>query len=89
MALTAEQYIEVLKQHGRRVANRVALAAMPVVGRSLADFYMCYAPEESLPPHEIAKTDMVYIFDPSGWFVYYEESGYDLWPEPPPANDKT
>ena len=81
--LTREAYIEALKKHGRRVANRLALASLPVAGRSLDDFYACYGPETALPEGETAKTDMVYLFDPAGWFVYYEAPDYTQWPEPP------
>ena len=85
MSITPAKYIEVLKKHGRRVANRVALASMPVVGRTLYDYYACYAPEEDLPEKEQCVTGMSAMFDPDGWFIYYDSSPrYDLWPEAPP-----
>jgi len=81
--LTREAYIDILRKHGRRVANRVALATMPVAGRTLADFYACYASEEGLPVNEVAKTAMIAAFDPAGWMVYYEKPIYTLADEPP------
>ncbi len=83
--MTKEEYIAVLKQHGRRVANRVALASMSgSAGRTLADFYMCYAPEDDLPSYEHARTNMIHQFDPTGWHLYYTGPGLDsLHPEPP------
>jgi hypothetical protein len=87
--MTKEEYIKILKQHGRRVANRVALASMPSsVGKSLADFYMCYAPEDDLPSSEHARTNMINVFDPTGWHLYYTGPKYDLWPEPPTVEDE-
>ncbi len=83
MALTRDKYIEVLRRHGRRVANRVALASVRSTERSLADFYACYAPEDTLPEHERCLTGFTAMFDPVGWFAYYTDNALDLWPEPP------
>jgi len=86
-ALTRDKYIEVLRRHGRRVANRVALASMTPRGRTLTDFYACYSPEADLPDHEKCSTDLIHMFDPSGWFVYYTGPRYDLHPEPPKTDE--
>ncbi len=83
MALTKDKYIEVLRRHGRRVANRVALAEMAPKNLSLDDFYHCYAPEDDLPDSEKCLTGFIAMFDPTGWFVYYSSERYPLHPEPP------
>jgi hypothetical protein len=84
-SLTHEQYIDALKKHGRRVANRLVLSTMPVAGRKLADFYACYGEESGLPANEVSRTSMSAVFDPAGWMVYYEAPVYSLWSEPPKA----
>jgi len=86
--MTPERYIEILVRHGRRVANRVVLASMPVAGRGLDDFYECYGDESELPEKEQSTTGMAHVFDPAGWFVYYTNPDYSLWPEPT-HNDPT
>jgi hypothetical protein len=45
--LRPEEYRDALVTHGRRVANRLALAATPMRLRVLQDFYACYAPESA------------------------------------------
>ncbi len=89
--MTPEQYIDVLETHGRRVANRVVLAGIPANQgtRVLADFYACYAPDNTLPAAEHCDTGMSDIFDPTGWFVYYDGPRYDLWPSPPTSTEDT
>lgn len=86
--MTREEYIKILKQHGRRVANRAALASMTgSAGKTHDDFYACYAPEDDLPSSEHARTPLIDMFDPTGWFLYYTGPRYDLWPEPPKTEE--
>ncbi|MEJ8856362.1 hypothetical protein WKW79_17410 [Variovorax robiniae] len=66
-----DEYVEVLKTHGRRVANRVALAHLPKSHRTLQDFYLCYAPETGLSENEMCWTGLINKFDPTGWFSQY------------------
>jgi hypothetical protein len=70
--LDADEYNRILAEHGRRVANRVALASVSRDERGgIVSFYACYAPEDNLPEHERCRTGMVYEFDPTGWFKFY------------------
>lgn len=91
--LRPEEYRDALFTHGRRVANRLVLASLPLRGRVLSDFYACYAPEGAdgertvdrtgdrpstdLPERERCVTGLIRKFDPSGWFAHY--------PDKPPA----
>lgn len=81
--MTPEQYIDILVQHGRRVANRVVLADMSLAKRTLSDFYACYGSELLLERQsEVCQTNMARLFDPTGWFVYYpDDVEVPLWPE--------
>lgn len=87
--MTREEYVAILRQHGRRVANRVAFAAVGIQTKTLDDFYAMYGAEDDLPESERCRTDMINMFDPTGWFVYYEESADNpLWPEPSHTEDQ-
>lgn len=79
-----ETYLEILAQHGRRVANRVALADINANGghKELSDFYSCYGLEDDLPESEKSKTDLISKFDPTGWFDHYASPITSMWPEP-------
>ena len=69
-----EEYLAILAEDGRRVANRWAYAMMRKVGRenfSLDDFYACYALEGNLSEHERCRTGMIDQFDPIGFHTLY------------------
>ncbi|RKT25484.1 hypothetical protein B0G69_1200 [Paraburkholderia sp. RAU2J] len=70
--MEANEYKTILKEHGRRVANRAAYAAL---GRdaehSLNGFYAMYGNEAGLPENERCKTGLVDQFDPVGWNKHY------------------
>ncbi|PMS29645.1 hypothetical protein B0G57_1448 [Trinickia symbiotica] len=70
--MEAQEYRDILKAHGRRVANRAAFASLPKNSeRTLDDFYACYGPEDRLPEHERCTTGMIQRFDPAGWRHLY------------------
>jgi hypothetical protein len=78
------EYLKILAQHGRRIANRVALAHLNEENgkKELRDFYSCYGDESSLPENEKCKTGLISKFDPTGWHDHYVNSIVRLWPEP-------
>lgn len=83
--MTDAEYIEILRTHGRRVANRAVLSATPLDARQLSDFYDCYAPDDTLPEAERGRTPLRNSFDPSGWHALYDGKTYAQWPEPESA----
>jgi hypothetical protein len=51
--MTDAEYADIVRTHGRRVANRVVLSATPMNARQLSDFYDCYGPES---PEELQES---------------------------------
>jgi hypothetical protein len=82
-----EAYLSILAQHGRRVANRVALADITEKNgkKELRDFSACYGLESELPENERCTTDLISQFDPTGWFDHYASPIVSKWPEPAAA----
>lgn len=68
-----EQYLTILAEDGRRVANRFALASLgKEAERDLPTFYACYGSEHDLPEDERSREgNPANAFDPSGWFALY------------------
>lgn len=68
-----EQYLTILAEDGRRVANRFALASLGNgAERDLSTFYGCYGNEHDLPEDERSRpNNPANAFDPSGWFAFY------------------
>lgn len=68
-----EQYLTILAEDGRRVANRFALASLGKgAERDLSTFYACYGNERDLPEDERTRPgNPANAFDPSGWFAFY------------------
>lgn len=80
MPISDDRYREILREHGRRVANRVAYASgAPANG--MAAFYACYAPEHSLAESERAYTPLIVHFDPMEFFDFYPDTH---WPNDKP-----
>lgn len=81
--MEAQEYKDVLAEHGRRVANRVAFSSLPkgeeqADGQWAADFYALYGPEDSLPEHErMRPSNPANAFDPSGWLAHYRNHPAD------------
>lgn len=75
--MEAQEYKDILAEHGRRVANRVAFSSLPK-GEEREDgawsdaFYGMYGPEDSLPEDERMRPgNPASAFDPTGWFAHY------------------
>lgn len=69
--MTDAEYIDILRTHGRRVANRAVLSVTPLDARLLSDFHDCYGPEDD---NERCRTGLIDTFDPAGWHIHYERS---------------
>lgn len=74
-----EQYLTILAEDGRRVANRFALASVGKgAERDLSTFYACYGSERGLPEDERSRPgNSANAFDPCGWFAFYENHPYN------------
>jgi hypothetical protein len=85
-ALQPEDYRDALFTHGRRVANRLVLASLPLRQRTLSDFYACYSPQDGLPEHERCVTGLINKFDPAAWHLHYPDDAAarlsKQWPDP-------
>jgi hypothetical protein len=76
--MEAQEYLDILKQHGRRVANRAAYASTPIeerAARGLAGFYAdhraMYSDEAKLPENERCTTGMIDTFHPGGTLYWH------------------
>ncbi|WP_432258640.1 hypothetical protein [Cupriavidus sp. TMH.W2] len=81
----AQEYMRILAQHGRRIANRYLVAAGHYTGLTLTDFYAQYGSEATLPEHERSRSDLVHRFDPGGYLALYEGVPVGKKHEAPPA----
>ena len=79
--MTPATYVQILKRHGRRVANRACAADSDATG-TLSEFYACYASEDELPNSERCRTGLISQFDPAGWFAPYANPNWYTHPEP-------
>ncbi|MGC2970445.1 hypothetical protein [Paraburkholderia aspalathi] len=73
-----EQYLTILAEDGRRVANRFAFASLDVKGGEKKDgawsdaFYGMYGPDDHLPEDERMRNgNPANDFDPTGWTHHY------------------
>jgi hypothetical protein len=73
-----EQYLTILAEDGRRVANRFAFSSLYVKGSEQKDgawseaFYGMYGPDDQLPEDERSREgNPANTFDPTGWFQRY------------------
>jgi hypothetical protein len=72
-----EQYLTILSEDGRRVANRFAFASLPKVeeqpeGAWATAFYGMYGPDDQLSEDERQREgNPANTFDPTGWFQRY------------------
>ncbi len=73
-----EQYLTILAEDGRRVANRFAFASLDVKGGEKKDgawataFYGMYGTDDLLPEDERMRNgNPANDFDPTGWFQRY------------------
>lgn len=79
--MTPATYVQILKRHGRRVANRACAADSEATG-TISDFYACYSSEDELPPSERCRTGLINQFDPAGWFAPYANPNWYTHPAP-------
>lgn len=79
----AAEYLQILTDHGRRVANRWLFARQTPQKPRLCDFYAMYGREDVLPEHERARTSLIDSFDPQGFHAFYADTPA---PSPHPAD---
>lgn len=76
--LDRETYRQLLGAHGRRVANRAAVASAPKDQRGWTAFYACYGHERGLLEIERSRPgNPANEFDPTGWNAFYRNHPTD------------